>query len=265
MKSSPTLTALAPALAKAQAQFKSIHKDAKNPFYSSKFASLDNIMGEVRPVLATPGLSLVQGVDHPETVEGELACVNITTTLLHESGEWIQTDVVMPVGTTPIEKGSVVRAATAQTAGSAITYGRRYGVSAILALSTEDDDDGNNAGTGRAREPKPKAEKTPPIEIPLVTTLTPIDFGKSWRGKVVSQLGYEELEFGVEVLPAGTKIRIPDKWRPVFLAELKRRDDAHGKPEKPAPLTDSDPSKAGTLTRGDVGEGEGAVVAGPTK
>ena len=57
----------------------------------------------------------------------------MTTMLLHESGQWIKSKLKMP-----IEK------ATAQSVGSVITYGRRYGLSAITGIA-QYDDDGNVA------------------------------------------------------------------------------------------------------------------------
>jgi hypothetical protein len=62
---------------------------------------------------------------------------------MHESGEYIQSDeLTLPAYQT---KGGGVKEFNAQGAGSAITYGRRYSLSAILGLASEDDDDGNHA------------------------------------------------------------------------------------------------------------------------
>jgi hypothetical protein len=62
---------------------------------------------------------------------------------MHKSGEYIQSDeLVLPAYQT---KGGGVKEFNAQGAGSAITYGRRYSLSAILGLASEDDDDGNHA------------------------------------------------------------------------------------------------------------------------
>jgi hypothetical protein len=66
--------------------------------------------------------------------------VCVTTMLLHTSGQWIAFDYQMP-----LEKP------TAQSVGSAITYGRRYGLGSILALATEEDDDGQAASQQKAR------------------------------------------------------------------------------------------------------------------
>ena len=74
----------------------------------------------------------------------------MTTLLLHESGEWIESDPVV----TKAEK------INAQGAGSAITYLRRYSLSAILNISSEDDDDGNRVSGNNPQQQKPTT--TPP-------------------------------------------------------------------------------------------------------
>jgi hypothetical protein len=149
MKSSESITAIAPALVKAGAALEPIGKDATNPAFRNKYATLDAIMEQVRPVLAAHGLCVLQGVTHPETVDGRVIGLSVETRLLHLSGEWVSTVVTLPV-----EK------ATAQGAGSAISYGRRYGLSAILGLTAEDDD-GNAASKGPSRS-APAAKRDEP-------------------------------------------------------------------------------------------------------
>lgn len=139
MQTSETITKIAPAIVAAAAELGPVAKDAVNPAFRNKYATLDAIMEQVRPVLARHGLAVLQGVHHPETVDGTLRCISVETRLLHLSGEWIASSVALPV-----EK------VTSQGIGSATSYGRRYGLSAILGL-TADDDDGNAASmSGRA-------------------------------------------------------------------------------------------------------------------
>ena len=129
MKTSNSIGAIAPALVAAAAELQPVSKDATNPAFRNKYATLDAIMEQVRPVLARHGLAVLQTGTAPETIDGRLVAVGIETMLLHKSGEWIASSVTLPV-----EK------LTAQGAGSAISYGRRYGLSAILGLTAEDDD-----------------------------------------------------------------------------------------------------------------------------
>jgi hypothetical protein len=72
--------------------------------------------------------------------------------LLHSSGEWI------------MQEGIVLKMdkQTAQGAGSAITYGRRYMLSAMLGIASEDDDDGNIDAKNNTKQPEQKHRQTQP-------------------------------------------------------------------------------------------------------
>jgi hypothetical protein len=139
MNASPTITAIAPALVAAVGELAPVSKDATNPAFRNKYATLDSMMEQVRPVLARHGLAVLQSVTHPETDAGRVVGIAVETRVLHTSGEWIAGLVTLPV-----EKS------TAQGTGSAISYGRRYGLSALLGLTAEDDD-------GQAASSAPKA------------------------------------------------------------------------------------------------------------
>lgn len=131
MNKSESITNLANALALFQGEVSNPINTATNPFFKSKYAPLNDVLSLVRPILSKNGLSIVQAPS------GDGENVIVTTTLLHNSGEWIE---FAPL---------VLKAdkATAQGAGSAITYARRYAISSILGISSEDDDDGNHAET----------------------------------------------------------------------------------------------------------------------
>jgi len=118
---------LAAALTKAQSEMKGAEKKSVNPFFNSGYADLHTVIESSFPHLTKYGLSVIQGND---SKPGEFF---VTTMLLHESGQWIKSKLKMP-----IEK------ITAQSIGSTITYGRRYGLSAITGIA-QYDDDGNAA------------------------------------------------------------------------------------------------------------------------
>jgi len=122
---------LAAALAKAQSEMKGAEKKSVNPFFNSGYADLHTVIESSFPHLTKYGLSVIQG---NESSPGEFF---VTTMLLHESGQWIKSRLKMP-----IEK------VTAQSIGSTITYGRRYGLSAITGIA-QYDDDGNAASQGK--------------------------------------------------------------------------------------------------------------------
>ena len=153
MKHSDTLSAISKALAKFQGEVKDPAKDTNNPFFKSKYVPLDGLLNAVRPVLAANGLSFMQFLG------GDGQTITVTTLLLHESGEWIESEPfpLKPVKTDP------------QAYGSACTYGKRYSLSAALGIGWEEDDDGNTASQKpnqnaqqAAGAPKPKQANTSP-------------------------------------------------------------------------------------------------------
>ena len=115
-------------------------KDATNPFFKNKYASLSNIIEQTQKPLSDCGLAVIQ------MPAGEN---QLTTMLVHSSGEYIaETYVMRPVKSDP------------QGLGSAITYQRRYAMGAILNLNIDEDDDGNQASA--EKKPYVSAKVTPP-------------------------------------------------------------------------------------------------------
>lgn len=139
MNKSETITELAKALVKFNSEVNKIAKDADNPFFKNNYATLDTIIDEIRPILSKHGLSIMQ------IPSGDGQNVTLKTLLLHESGEWLESDelTMKPVKNDP------------QAVGSCITYARRYSLAAFLSLNTGADDDGNGATYGKDK-PKPK-------------------------------------------------------------------------------------------------------------
>ena len=129
IKRSETISELSKALVKFNTKVGKVSKDAKNPFFKNNYATLDNIIEEVRPILAEYGLNVLQ------MPSGDGQNIQITTLLIHESGEWLESEVLTmkPVKNDP------------QGLGSAITYARRYALQSFLSLNTGEDDDGNSA------------------------------------------------------------------------------------------------------------------------
>lgn len=143
MNKSDSIAELAKHLAMFQAEVTNPANTADNPFFKSKYAPLNEILNLVRPILTRYGLSIIQAPS------GDGENISISTVLLHESGEWIEFPPL-------VLKADKV---TPQGAGSAITYGRRYALSAVLGISSEDDDDGNHAS-----QPQKESKKEPKKE-----------------------------------------------------------------------------------------------------
>lgn len=131
MNKSESIKELAISLSKFQSEISNPKNSASNPFFKSKYSPLSEVLNVVRPILSKYGLSIIQSPSSDTTTD----YIIITTLLLHESGEWIEAEPLFLKMDKP----------TAQGAGSCITYGRRYAISAILGISSEDDDDGNMA------------------------------------------------------------------------------------------------------------------------
>jgi hypothetical protein len=168
MNKSESIANLAKALSEFQAEVTNPANTAVNPFFKSKYAPLSDILTLVRPILGKYGLSVVQD---PSTNGGDVV---IKTTLFHSSGEFIESDPL----TLKMEK------VTAQGAGSAITYARRYAISAILGLSSEDDDDGNNAEPNKKPNSAPKKDVKPePVSDELKAIIAEINALASEKAK----------------------------------------------------------------------------------
>lgn len=134
METSPTIKEIAKALAEFEGLQITVIKDATNPHFKSKFASLDNIIEAIRLPLSNKGLSFAQFPD------GD----GLTTILTHTSGEWMKATANLKLAKED-----------PQGQGSAYTYARRYALSAILGLATEDDDDAEaTKAPQKAEEPR---------------------------------------------------------------------------------------------------------------
>ncbi len=136
---------LSAALAKAQAGMQAAKFDKTNPHFKNKYASLAAVIDAIRTPLAENGLSYTQAT---EIREGGFVLV---TTLRHASGQWIGSEYPLPMGAKP------------QELGSALTYARRYSLSAIACIAADEDDDAEGARTNGQTASTPAA-KTSPIK-----------------------------------------------------------------------------------------------------
>lgn len=138
MKTSESTLKISAAFVKAQGEITGAIKDSNNPAFKSKYADFSSVTDAIRPAAAKHGLGFLQ--------EGTMVPGNqlvLTTRIIHESGEWFESEMLMPF--------------TKQDAhglGSLMTYGKRYALSAFFGVSAEEDDDGN-AATGVQAKPAP--------------------------------------------------------------------------------------------------------------
>lgn len=126
---SESVIELSVALSKFQEKVEQPAKTANNPFFKSSYVPLENVISAVKKHAPDLGLSYIQ---IPLTEENK---VGVKTILMHASGEFVEFDPFM----LPLDKN------TAQGAGSALTYARRYTLSAAFGIASDEDDDGNSA------------------------------------------------------------------------------------------------------------------------
>jgi hypothetical protein len=129
MKTSEGIAEIAKALSDFQANVKQPEKDGNNPHFKSKYVTLDGTVKAIHECAPKYGLSYSQ---MPVSDENG---VGVVTVIFHQSGQFIEFDPFI----LPLDKK------TAQGVGSALTYSKRYALSAAFGIVSDVDDDGNEA------------------------------------------------------------------------------------------------------------------------
>ena len=119
---------IAPALVQAQSKIAGAEKRSKNPGLRNDYADLDSGWTMSRPALQGAGLAVIQA---PSIQEKHAVVI---TEIVHSSGQWLRHSCALPV---PDGNRGVN---SAQAAGVAITYARRYALIALLSVAGEDTD-----------------------------------------------------------------------------------------------------------------------------
>jgi hypothetical protein len=154
MAQSEVINELAAALSKAQGEMQAAIKDKVNPFFKSSYADLGSVWDAARPVLSKYGLCIMQTTE----LAADRNQVIMVTTLAHTSGQWMKS--FLPLN--PSKNDS-------QGMGAAITYLRRYSLSAIVGVVCDEDDDGETAvGRGKTQttQQPPAQDNQPPAQPP---------------------------------------------------------------------------------------------------
>lgn len=170
-----TDSAIAKALAAFHAELPDVSKGSTNPHFGSKYADLADIVKVVLPALARQGLAWIAA---PRITEDGFV---LAYELRHESGERIK-------GTWPLPDPTK---ATPQVLGSALTYAKRYTLSAVTGIAPDEDDDGNHASSDSAaravanrRAPRAKpadaAERVSRAAAAIMATTTHAELAKVW-------------------------------------------------------------------------------------
>jgi hypothetical protein len=134
-RSSPSIAALATALAKAQIELANPEKsltgtiepqDGEGGVRQFRYAPLSSGLEIVRKTLGQHEIATVQTT----AIDQAAGVVNLTTVLAHSSGEWIASDwPVCPIAETE----------RPHRMGAALTYARRYALFTLVGIAGEDD------------------------------------------------------------------------------------------------------------------------------
>lgn len=159
---SPEIGQLLEALSKAQAIMRGALEDSSNPYFKSNYADLTSVWEACREPLTKNGLSVIQTI---QVVNGASCLVSI---LGHLSGQWIKS--VLPINPSKPD---------IQALGSAITYCRRYALSALVGVCPVDDD-------GEQAMPKDRKENPLPLsfEVPSDVSIKSLETYISESAKV---------------------------------------------------------------------------------
>jgi len=160
-RSSENVAAIATALAKAQTELSNPEKGMIGTVYNARsdssqsfrYASLSSGLDIIRKTLGGQQIAITQTTD----IDRSSGAVNLTTVLMHTSGEWIASD--WPVC-------SLSDISQPRRMGAALTYARRYALFTMVGIAGEDDLD---AADG-AKEP-PQQEK--PAEVSVTSGSDP--------------------------------------------------------------------------------------------
>jgi hypothetical protein len=152
MQHSESINEITKALAKAQSSMRGARENSINGGFKNKYAGLSQVWKACRESLNENGLAVTQ---LPELQNGVMV---LNTILMHESGQWIKSTLVlqMPSQET-IDKN---RKSASQEMGSALTYARRYALASIVGVCpATDDDDGEKTRPKDEKKEKPLSKE----------------------------------------------------------------------------------------------------------
>lgn len=191
MKYSESLANIATALAKVQAEIKNPIKNQINKGVQGapKYANLeDTLQDYVRPICSKHGISVYQSIKTDEAGR-----VGVCTVLIHESGEYIESDYVfcdIVIPTNGIGKKILTEG---QATGVCITYLRRYSLNSALGINGDKDTDGSYGD-------EPTEEEPLTYETALALEL---GFGQ-YKGKTLSEIWKTDVGY-IQWLSSGEK------------------------------------------------------------
>lgn len=218
MSQSEDIKELVTALSKAQGKMRPAVFNKVNPHFKNRYADFTSCMDAAREPLCENGLSIMQ---YCETINEKL---HLVTLLAHTSGQWIKS--YFPLN--PINM-------TSQAIGSAMTYGKRYSLSSMLGIvSDEEEDDDAETAEGRGKLSKTNQKKNeiqeknyPKISLQQATEITEIlsECSPDYQDSIHSFLHKRYKNGGIENLESNL-------YEKVLTAALKKREEYFSKQRK---------------------------------
>lgn len=166
MRTSETTKDLLAALLQARRKFKPVVKDSTAQISQSRaylYADLNGLLEATMPALLEHNLVVMQAVDAETST--------LITRLAHaDSDQWVESAYPLTLDAPP------------QALGSAVTYGRRYSLQALLNVAATDDDGQAAQDTATSSTaPRPRAKAGKLITPDQVTRLWTVADRKSWN------------------------------------------------------------------------------------
>lgn len=193
MRTSQELKNIYTAIIKARPEIAPIARTKSARNY--KYATLDSVIELLSLVLPKHGLGWIQ------TLSTEDGHPILVTRMIHESGEWIEDAMALPQ--TKLNGG----ANESQEIGASITYFKRYALSAIFGIATDDDTDGAAEVNERKQQVRATAkaaqqqtetmdeERMADVQIHSPTTAKPLPVQTVSSVKKIDPLTYIRSDF----------------------------------------------------------------------
>jgi hypothetical protein len=185
-RSSESVAAIATALAKAQTELSNPEKAMVGTIYNNRsdspqsfrYASLSSGLDIIRKTLGSQQIAVAQTTD----IDRASGTVNLTTVLLHTSGEWISSD--WPV--CQLSETSAPR-----RMGAALTYARRYALFTIVGIAGEDDLDAPDLNSEPSRGHKAVDTGISPNPGPMPVSSSHLQTGNGTKPPAGEKLSAE--------------------------------------------------------------------------
>ncbi len=118
--------------------------------YTFEYTDLGGVLDAIKPHFKENGLAVTQSAG-TELTNNQLFVV-VKTRINHSSGEWMESNPLTVMANNSI-----------QEMGGQITYLKRYSLSAMLGISTEEDDDANGSFGNQVTYQQNKSQQTQEI------------------------------------------------------------------------------------------------------